>query len=191
MITRSATNIRRLAAALTLATIGVVGSHTTPASAAPVEKVAPVATSAASVFASDFRAADVDRIALDARKTTLTDADLLEALDLDRGATIDRIRAEQEPQQAAGPYHDSTTWTWEICFSISTPSGATYEWCGELSITISTHIEGPVEPRDVGSFTTKPDVEPFELCWDETLDNGTVVEHCIEITIKTGTNSND
>ena len=124
-------------------------------------------------------------LAVEVPVTAIADRALL--ADLDRGAEIGRLTVG-EPEPQAGPYHDSTTWSWEICVWVSLPNGAFYEWCFEISITVSTDVDAPPPTKPLG-LVAATDEEPFKFCWTETLDNGTVVKHCIDITIKTGGSS--
>jgi hypothetical protein len=124
-------------------------------------------------------------LALEVPVAAVGDRALLDQLD--RGAELGKLTVG-EPRSQAGPYHDSTTWSWEICVWVSLPSGAHYEWCFEISITVSTDVDAPppAQPFELAAAT---DGEPLKLCWNETLENGTVVKRCIDITIKTGGSS--
>lgn len=91
-----------------------------------------------------------------------------------------------EPSAApAGPYHDSTTWHWEICLSITLPDGTIYEKCIGLTITISTDVNNSKPADGPAVLTAATAVDPFELCWETTDKHGNVITRCIDITIET------
>jgi hypothetical protein len=94
--------------------------------------------------------------------------------DLAAGARIDRLTVG-EPAPQAGPYHDSTTWFWQVCVWITFPDGTSHSWCFSITITVSTDAEGPVFPSEPLALANATDGVPFKLCWTETLRDGTIV----------------
>jgi hypothetical protein len=176
--------IRRAIVALLLASLGILGINAAPAMAGEFRAGTPSVLRFVLESGPQGPALPGGRLAVEAPVTAIADRQLL--ADLDKGARLDGLRVG-EPTPQAGPYHDSTTWSWEICVWVTFPDGTHYEYCIGLTITISTDIDAP-PPDHTGAvrLTGNERRTPLKVCWTETLDDGTVVKHCIDITITAG-----
>jgi hypothetical protein len=180
---KSVSSIRRVILTCLLASLSVVVMNAAPADAGSSRGGVDSALRFVLESGPDGPALPHGRLAVEAPVIAIADRQLLE--DLDEGAWLDRLRVG-EPTPHAGPYHDSTTWSWEICVWVTFPDGTHYEYCFELTITISTDVEAPPNHGGTVTLTGNERRTPIKVCWNETLEDGTVVKRCISITIKTG-----
>lgn len=175
------------------------GLHASPASAAAPAESGPAALASATArertlppivlkSGPDGPTLPHGRLVVEATAEAFGDRELLAALDA--GARVDGLSVG-EPTPQAGPYHDSTTWHWEFCITLSFPDGSTWEKCIGFTITVSTDVEGPIHTGGPVVLTSESRDVPAKLCWETTDKYGNVITRCIEITIETSGTRND
>jgi hypothetical protein len=184
----SVSSIRRVVVTFLLASLGLVVMNAAPADASSDRGGVESHLRFVLETGPDGPALPAGRLAVEAPVAAIADRELLE--DLDKGARLDRLSVG-EPTPQAGPYHDSTTWSWEICVWVTFPDGTHYEYCFKLTITVSTDVEAPPNHSGAVILTGNEGRTPLKVCWTETQDDGTVVKRCITITIKTGGGRDD
>lgn len=90
------------------------------------------------------------------------------------------------PTQQNSPGSSSTTWSWEICIWVWSPSGIIFEWCFKITIKTSTTVPNGNGTIDVRVLSANHGSSPVKVCFEEKLPDGTIAKHCIEITIDVG-----